>query len=316
MVKITPEDKMTEEVTPAEVAATEEVPATLLVKEDAPVEDKKPSKESSVLSGEDDDEGFADLTGYTWEEISKHNKPADCWIVVHDKIYDVTSFAGDHPGGPTVIQQRAGKNATIFFDNAGHSAHALELMKTGHKGKPMLVGKVKVDRGRRYSAPDIVPSDWHEARRAAMLSGRHGEEIMGWMKQKPWKLELCRFLIFYPAHVGLAFYLGYVEMNYLYTILIAIYLGAWFAQAHNQIFHEYSHNVTPLNRDNRFVDFWSYWIGSSILSDFANYYGPLHPVHHKFLGVHGRDLTIPSLKVEYPGKSQFVWCVHFTENVP
>lgn len=33
------------------------------------------------------------------EEISTHNKPDDCWIVVQDKIWDVTHFALEHPGG-------------------------------------------------------------------------------------------------------------------------------------------------------------------------------------------------------------------------
>jgi hypothetical protein len=33
------------------------------------------------------------------EEISKHNTPEDCWIVVEGKIWDITEFAPEHPGG-------------------------------------------------------------------------------------------------------------------------------------------------------------------------------------------------------------------------
>ena len=33
------------------------------------------------------------------QEISNHNSPSDCWIVIEDQVWDVTSFAPEHPGG-------------------------------------------------------------------------------------------------------------------------------------------------------------------------------------------------------------------------
>jgi L-lactate dehydrogenase (cytochrome) len=33
------------------------------------------------------------------EEISKHNSPHDCWIVVDGRVWDITDFAPKHPGG-------------------------------------------------------------------------------------------------------------------------------------------------------------------------------------------------------------------------
>lgn len=33
------------------------------------------------------------------QEISRHNTPTDCWIVVDGQVWDVTDFHEQHPGG-------------------------------------------------------------------------------------------------------------------------------------------------------------------------------------------------------------------------
>merc|ERR1719502_2332642 len=32
------------------------------------------------------------------DEVRKHNTPSDCWVVIHGKVYDLTSFLGEQPG--------------------------------------------------------------------------------------------------------------------------------------------------------------------------------------------------------------------------
>lgn len=34
------------------------------------------------------------------QQVSQHNLPQDCWIVVDDQVWDVTDFLQEHPGGP------------------------------------------------------------------------------------------------------------------------------------------------------------------------------------------------------------------------
>jgi nitrate reductase (NAD(P)H) len=46
---------------------------------------------------------------FTREEIEKHDKEADCWIVVDNKVYDATSVLAWHPGGKATILAHAGK---------------------------------------------------------------------------------------------------------------------------------------------------------------------------------------------------------------
>ncbi|KAI5954253.1 hypothetical protein KGF54_002028 [Candida jiufengensis] len=50
------------------------------------------------------------------EEVSKHNNRKDCWVIVHDKAYDLTEFMPEHPGGEAIILKYGGKDATKVFD--------------------------------------------------------------------------------------------------------------------------------------------------------------------------------------------------------
>ncbi|KAH9175171.1 acyl-CoA dehydrogenase [Lactarius sanguifluus] len=57
------------------------------------------------------------LKEFTVEEVAKHNKEGDLWIVVDSRVYDVSRFANLHPGGAAVllVDTIAGKDATKAF---------------------------------------------------------------------------------------------------------------------------------------------------------------------------------------------------------
>ncbi|KAI8328709.1 hypothetical protein BC941DRAFT_363523 [Chlamydoabsidia padenii] len=50
------------------------------------------------------------------QEVARHNKKDDLWIVLHGKVYDLTEFLPDHPGGQKIILRYAGTDATSAFD--------------------------------------------------------------------------------------------------------------------------------------------------------------------------------------------------------
>ncbi|KAG9514902.1 cytochrome b5 reductase-like protein, partial [Aureobasidium melanogenum] len=69
-----------------------------------------------------------DLKEITQEEVKKHNKKDDLWIIVHGKVYDVTKYLEDHPGGAPSLIEVAGQDATATFEDVGHSSDARETM--------------------------------------------------------------------------------------------------------------------------------------------------------------------------------------------
>ncbi|CAJ1950483.1 unnamed protein product [Sphenostylis stenocarpa] len=72
---------------------------------------------------------------FTFEEVAKHNHRKDCWIIVKGKVYDVTSFLDDHPGGDEVLVTATEKDATTDFEDIGHSESAIESMETYFVGE-------------------------------------------------------------------------------------------------------------------------------------------------------------------------------------
>ncbi|KAI6205249.1 Cytochrome b5 [Aphelenchoides besseyi] len=69
------------------------------------------------------------MNEYTREEVAEHNSSASGWIIVRRKVYDVTQFLNEHPGGDLVLLDRLGDDATIEFYGQEHSVDAQMMLK-------------------------------------------------------------------------------------------------------------------------------------------------------------------------------------------
>ncbi|PON24626.1 cytochrome-b5 reductase [Trichoderma gamsii] len=67
---------------------------------------------------------------YTLADVAAHSKREDLWIVIHGKVYDVSKYVPDHPGGVDVLIEVAGTDATAAYNEAGHSEDADEVLET------------------------------------------------------------------------------------------------------------------------------------------------------------------------------------------
>ncbi|AMD20006.1 HCL145Wp [Eremothecium sinecaudum] len=62
---------------------------------------------------------------FTTAEVARHTTPEDCWFIIHGKVYDITKLLSTHPGGANILLKYAGRDATLPFDDVGHSMESL-----------------------------------------------------------------------------------------------------------------------------------------------------------------------------------------------
>uniref|UniRef100_A0A183BSG5 Cytochrome b5 n=1 Tax=Globodera pallida TaxID=36090 RepID=A0A183BSG5_GLOPA len=90
---------------------------------------------------------------FTKDEVARHNHDGSAWIIMNDKVYDVTKFLMEHPGGEDVLLQWAGSDATEAFNDVGHSNDAKELTEN------YLVGEVNNDDDGQETAGLLLPEE-------------------------------------------------------------------------------------------------------------------------------------------------------------
>ena len=72
---------------------------------------------------------------YTMNQVKKHNKRNDAWVVYKGNVYDITKWIFRHPGG-NIIMKGVGKNIdSLFKQYHTHSSYAKNTMKKYFIGK-------------------------------------------------------------------------------------------------------------------------------------------------------------------------------------
>ncbi|KAF5356309.1 hypothetical protein D9756_003883 [Leucocoprinus leucothites] len=55
------------------------------------------------------------MSGWTLDQVAQHSSPESCWVIIQNRVYDVTEFLPEHPGGAKIILKYAGRDATAAY---------------------------------------------------------------------------------------------------------------------------------------------------------------------------------------------------------
>lgn len=69
---------------------------------------------------------------YTEEDVANHKSANSCWVTNRGKVYDVTAFMPDHPGGDDLIMDHAGTDVESIMkdgDSHDHSDSAYDMLE-------------------------------------------------------------------------------------------------------------------------------------------------------------------------------------------
>lgn len=96
------------------------LPATTPSASSAPAPAEQSSSAPATSSSADasaTDAPTASEPSYTLAEVAQHASPDSCWAAVDGKVYDLTDWIDQHPGGPQRIEQLCGTDASQAFRN-------------------------------------------------------------------------------------------------------------------------------------------------------------------------------------------------------
>ena len=106
------------------------------------------SDKDTGLDQQQTQSGETNSTGtglFTSEQVAEHNSKTDCWTIINDNVYDITTYISRHPGGDEILRA-CGTDGTSLFtkretstgekvgSGTSHSstaASALENLKVG-----------------------------------------------------------------------------------------------------------------------------------------------------------------------------------------
>ncbi|CAG7723650.1 unnamed protein product [Allacma fusca] len=208
-------------------------------------------------------------TGIPMSEVAKHNTRSDCWMVIEDKVYDVTSWIDKHPGGDLILSY-AGLDATDVFD-AFHADSSYKILPaycighvTEHKISPFL--QEHRDLRKFLKEENLFVSS---------------------------KLFYCYKLLFNMSLIALSFIFMINFGTTLWGKALAILTLTFFWQQCGWLSHDLSHHQVFKNR--KYNNLAAYFIGNVCQGFSLSWWKQKHNLHHAVPNVAGFDPDIDTL---------------------
>ncbi|KAI7863590.1 hypothetical protein BDF14DRAFT_1842392 [Spinellus fusiger] len=61
---------------------------------------------------------------FTLSQVASHTTEDSCWVIYNKKVYDITGFIEDHPGGGDIILEHAGTDITLVMKDVLEHVHS------------------------------------------------------------------------------------------------------------------------------------------------------------------------------------------------
>ena len=72
---------------------------------------------------------------YTQADVAKANSASNCLTIIEGKVYNLTDWINQHPGGPEAILSICGKDGTAaFLSQHGHAQRQEDILKGFYVG--------------------------------------------------------------------------------------------------------------------------------------------------------------------------------------
>ncbi|KAM9658562.1 acyl-CoA 6-desaturase isoform 2-T2 [Trichechus inunguis] len=274
--------------------------------------------------GEGGPEREAPIPTFSWEEIQKHNLRTDQWLVIDRKVYNVTKWSKQHPGGHRVIGHYAGEDATVQLEPSGLTCVREKRTKAKKKEKGFLGGSElgaekkdafhafhpNLDFVRKYMKPllvgELAPEEPSQDR------GKNSQitEDFRALKKTAEDLKLFKtnhlFFLLLLAHIiameSLAwFIIFYFGNGWIPTLITTFVLATSQVQA-GWLQHDYGHlSVYKKSRWNHIVH--KFIIGH-MKGASANWWNHRHFQHHAKPNIFHKDPDVNMLHVFVLGEWQ------------
>eukprot|EP01119_Soliformovum_irregulare_P015498 TRINITY_DN4364_c0_g1_i1.p1 TRINITY_DN4364_c0_g1~~TRINITY_DN4364_c0_g1_i1.p1 ORF type:complete len:138 (+),score=32.09 TRINITY_DN4364_c0_g1_i1:22-414(+) len=92
-----------------------------------PIASKTSEKKDVAQVKEKMKEETKEVRYITKEEVAKHNSRDDVWLIIDDKVYDVTKYVDEHLGGDAILNY-AGGDSSIGFHGDQHPVKVKEVL--------------------------------------------------------------------------------------------------------------------------------------------------------------------------------------------
>nr|AXF92413.1 delta-6 desaturase [Barbonymus gonionotus] len=225
---------------------------------------------------------------YTWEEVKKHTKPEDQWIVVERKVYNVSQWVKRHPGGMRVIRHYAGEDATDAF----HAFHPnLQLVRKYMK--PLLIGELEASEPSQDGQKNGALVEDFRALRECL-------EAEGCFKTQPlfFILHLGHILLLEAIALMMVWYFGTGWIN---TAIVAVILATAQSQA-GWLQHDFGH--LSVFKNSRWDHLLHKFVIGHLKGAAAGWWNHRHFQHHAKPNIFKKDPDINMISAFVVGKVQ------------